>query len=94
MVFDDEFDDVDILLVPDDVADNIACVVWDFNQWLGIPENRSKFVVEIIDGSDALNIETEDFLWWLNHVRICTPQKAVILVQHTKLVNDYPRAEF
>ena len=94
VVFDDEFDDVDILLVPDDIADNIERVVWEFNQWLRIPENRSRFVVKIINGYGILSINTEEFLWWLNHVRIDTTQKATILTQHTKLVSDYPRAEF
>ncbi len=94
VVFDDEFDDVDILLVPDNIADNIERVVWEFNQWLRIPENRSRFVVKGVNGYGIISINTEEFLWWLNHVRIDTTQKAAILTQHTKLVSDYPRAEF
>lgn len=94
VVFDDEFDDVDIILVPDDIADNIECVVWEFNQWLRMPENRSRFVIRIIDGYEMISINTEEFVWWLNQFRIDAAQKAIILIQHTELVSDYPRAEF
>lgn len=94
VVFDNIFDDVDILLVPAEIASNIERVVWEFNNWLSFPENRSRFVVENVNGYGIIGIGTEEFLWWLNHVRIDTTQKATILAQHTKLVSDYPRAEF
>lgn len=94
VVFDDEIDDVDILLVPDEIADNIEGVLREFNQWLRIPENRSRFVVKVINGYEIISINTEEFLWWLNYVRIDDTQKATILIQHAKLVVDYPRADF
>ena len=94
VVFDDEIDDVDIILVPDDIADNIASVMWEFNQWLSLPENRRRFVEKTIDGREVLEIGTEKILWWLNHIKIDSMQKATLLVQHTKLVSDYPSIEF
>ena len=66
VVYDDEFGDVDILLVPDDIADNIGHVVWEFNQWLSLPKNRNQFVVKTINGYGIISIGTEEFLWWLN----------------------------
>lgn len=94
VVYDDMFDDVDILLVPDEIADNIEYVVWEFNQWLSSPENRNRFVLEVIDGYEVIGIETEAFLWWLNHLLIHTEHKAAILKQHTQLIPEYPCAEF
>ena len=94
VIFDDEFDDVDILLVPDDVAYNIVHVVQAFNQWLLLPDNRSRFVVEVINGYEVIGIETEEFLWWLNNIHIKAAQKAIILERHTTLIRNYPCAEF
>ena len=94
IVFDDEFDDVDILLVPDDIADNIENVVQEFFNWVEIPENRKRFVVRIIDGYEIISFATEEFIWWLNEIKIQTPPKAEILIQHTKYIPDYPSAEF
>lgn len=94
VIFDDEFNDVDILLVPDDVAYNIEHVVQEFNQWLSLPDNRSRFVVEVINGYRVIGIGTEEFLWWLNNIQIKAEPKAAILEQHTKLIPNYPCAEF
>ena len=94
VVYDEVFDDVDILLVPDNIAENIEHIVNEFNHWLLLPENRGRFVVKVLDGYDILEIGTMEFLWWLNHVKIDTTQKASILTQHTNLVPDYPCAEF
>ena len=94
VVYDDDFDDVDILLVPDYVADNIERIVNEFNHWILLPENHGRFVAKVINGYEVLGIGTAEFLWWLNHVKIDIAPKASIITQHTNLVPEFPCAEF
>ena len=45
-------------------------------------------------GEIIFNIDTEEFLWWLNNVAIDSDVKAVIVKRHTLFVPEYPTAEF
>ena len=94
IVYDDVFDDADILLVPDFIADHITAFVKQFWKWLSIPENQPGFVLPNEKGEIIFNIDTEEFLWWLNNVAIDSDVKAVIVKRHTLFVPEYPTAEF
>ena len=94
IVYDDYFDDADILLVPDYVAEHIKSVVMQFNKWLVIPENHGPFLVSTENGAFCLSIDTEEFLWWLNNILITDDSKAVVVKQHTSFNPEYPIAEF
>ena len=94
VLYDDDFEDVDILLVPDDIALHIDDVTQQFIKWLNIPENRCRFLILNGSGNQVLGVDTEEFLWWLNHIKILDEQKASIVCQHTKYINTLPTAEF
>ena len=94
LLFEEEYDDVDIISVPDEIADNIDDVAQLFFKWLWIPENRQHFYVTLPDGKEALGIDTKEFLWWLNHVFLSSGKKAEIILQHTKYQPEYPTAYF
>lgn len=94
ILYDLEYEDVDILLVPDYIAHNIEGVVRDFNIWLQNPKNAQPFLRTDDKGMHYLNIETEDFLWWLNNVMITDGCKAKIEKQHVPFNHEYPVAEF
>ena len=93
LVFDDEYDDVDILLVPKAIADNIDAVVNEFFSWTAIPENGQRFVAEAF-GKTVLGIDTKEFIWWLNEIKISGDEKAQVLEEHTSYCPEYPRADF
>ena len=94
IVFDDNYENIDILSVPNNIAESIEQVVREFNVWLSIPENSRRFLVNYADEIEVLDINTEEFIWWLNNVRIVGIEKATIVEQHTSFVPTYPIAEF
>ena len=94
VVFDNEYDDVDILSVPNEIAENIDLVVQQFFNWLCVPENANRFLIPSQNGHMVLGIGTKEFLWWLNSVKITGTLKAELITQHTTLQHDFPIAEF
>lgn len=94
LVYGDDYEDVDILQVPDEIAENINNVMWDFFRWTDLPENKQQLLVTNVNGEIGVGIDTEEFLWWLNNVRIFDGSTAVIVKQHTRLWQGYPIADF
>ena len=94
VIYDGFTEDADILIVPDDIADSIEQVVWDFNIWLEDPQNSQPFSRINEKGYRYLNVDTKEFLWWLNNVKIVDNCKARIEKQHVSFVKEYPAAEF
>lgn len=94
IVFADEYESADILLVPAQIADEIEKVVWDFNIWLKDPEHAQRFMRAGTNKKIHLNIDTEDFIWWLNNVRITDGNKAQLEQQFVPCIPEYPIAEF
>lgn len=90
IVFDDVYNDVDLLLVPDEIADDVDMVISEFNKWLSVPDNQQRFLVPYAGESMVLSIGTEELLWWLNHVKIIGENKASIVRQHTQFVPSFP----
>ena len=94
LVYEDDYEDADILLVPDEIADNIDTVMREFFRWIKLSENNFRFKVKIGEGKEVLSIDTEGFLWWLNNVKLQGEAKATIEKQHTMMWKGYPIAEF
>lgn len=94
IVFEYDYEDVDIMLVPDEIADNIEAIVREFNTWLYNPENRHRFLIENADGTTVLGIGSLEFLWWLNNYRIRNDESAMIIEQHTSYCPQLPMADF
>jgi len=94
LVYEDDYEDADILLVPDEIADNIDNVMREYFRWIKIPENNVRFLVKVGEGKEVLSIDTEGFLWWLNNVKLREGTKAIIEKQHTMIWQGCPVAEF
>ena len=62
LLYDCDYDDVDILMVPDHVAEDIERVVMRFNHWLMDPENRKQFLAPY-KGRMELSIGTKEILF-------------------------------
>jgi hypothetical protein len=93
ILYDGLIDDVDIVLVPDEIADSIEQVVGEFWRWLEVPENKKRFLKPDEKWGQVLSVDTKEFLWWMNNIKI-TGEEAMILQQHTSFVTEYPTAEF
>lgn len=94
IVYEGCYDHVDVVLVPDEIANSIESVVQEFFCWLTIPENNNRFMVPHERWGEVLMIGTKEFIWWLNYVRLPDGEKATILQQNTTFVDAYPTAEF
>lgn len=94
LLFDEEYEDVDIISVPDEIADSINDIAQQFFSWLGNPENARRFYVKLPNGKESLGIDTKEFVWWLNHVFLPAGQAAGIVTQHTSHHPEYPTANF
>lgn len=94
LVYEREYFDVDIALVPDEVADNIDHAVRTFENWLSNPQNSEPFARYTENGERYLATDTKEFIWWLNN--ICCPEgeQSVVLEQHVYYHPEYPRADF
>ena len=94
LVYDCDYDDVDILMVPDHVAEDIERVVMRFNHWLMDSENRKQFLAPY-KGRMELSIGTKEILWWINHhERNEKDAVATVYESHTNFCEDYPTADF
>ena len=94
LLFDEEYENVDILSVPDDIADNIDNIAQEFTRWIWFPENRQQFMVTLSDGKECLSFDTKEFLWWLNNIFLSPGQTAAIYLQHTSFHPEHPTANF
>ena len=64
ILFDDMYDDTDIISVPDVLYANIEELGQQFQWWLGKGEHD--FWVTSPNGERYLTLETSGFVWWLN----------------------------
>ena len=94
IVYADEYDDVDILCVPDFVHDNIEAVTQNFFDWTSSTKEDGYFT-QNPQGDEVLCVGTEEFIKWLNDNYIqYENQKATVIEAHTIYNPNYPSAEF
>ena len=94
LVFDEECKDVDLLMVPKEIACNVDAVVTEFFTWLSDSENQKQFLVSDDNGGSVLSVGTDAFLWWLNNIRILDSNKAYIVRQYAEFSPHLPTAFF
>ena len=94
LLYEYDYDDVDIILVPESIANNICDIVQEFQYWLSVPINKARFTKIGENGSPYLNVDTEEFLWWLNNVKLSGMPKASIVSQHGPWQKELPTADF
>lgn len=92
LVYEDDYDDVDILLVPDYVAEDIQKILQEFFDWVAIPENGFRFKIEL-NGEKVLSIDTSEVVWWLENHVIKEGESVEVLKQHTTFCPEYPRGD-
>lgn len=103
-MFDDCFSDVDILYVPDIVANNTDAVSREFNLWLRALYNKlprpalehrhmPRFWKKRLNGTFYLSVGTKHIVWWLNNCYIKDNQKVFVIESHGWYHPEYPMIE-
>ena len=64
ILYDDMYDEADIIAVPDSLYDNIQELGQQFCRWL--EKGEHDFWVTSPNGERYLTLETSGFVWWLN----------------------------
>ena len=96
LLFEGDVDDVDIICVPCEIADNISHVANLYFWWMHDNINEHSFWVLGDNGAKIPCYETESFIWWINNhynQSSCNKQ-AFIVLQHTHLDAEYPIVNF
>lgn len=89
LVYEYDYNDVDILLVPNFIAENIDSYVQQFFNWVALPEHKEQFTKD-----NVVAIGTNEFIWWLEHFVLSDGQYVTLLESHTQFVPEYPMADF
>ena len=67
LVYGNDTDDVDILCVPDRVADHLEEIVQMFFRWMSDPDHSHNFWMMSPSDCRYLALDTTEFIWWLNN---------------------------
>lgn len=92
IVFDDIFDDADIIAVPDEIIFRIKELCQMFLDWIPL-ENDTEYWVDI-NNRKCLNKETDGFIKWLNSNYCQDFEKAYVVARNTNYSPEYKIIEF
>lgn len=93
ILFEDAYDDVDIIIVPDDIYDSMKKLCQDFLHWKAPKDDPDYWSVDK-NGRIYANAETVGFVKWLNNFYCTGEEKASIIVQHVDYSSDIFTIEF
>lgn len=94
VLYDENYNDVDILSVPDRIASCINDYGQSYCRWLESPEVDPKLCATV-NGVKCTILETEGFVDWLNsEVLKDDEERATILETNTEFCEGYPVVEF
>ena len=94
ILYENEIEDVDIILVPKEIANKIETVTQKFFNWIFEEENKKRFQKENEKDHVYTAVSAKDFIWWINKYEIHNPPYASLVEEHTTLCSDFPIALF
>lgn len=92
IVFDDAFDDADIIAVPDEIASKIETIRQEFLDWVPNTDDGDYWVN--LNGRKCLVIITDGFIKWLNSHHCLEIEKAYVVSRNTNYCPQYKIIEF
>lgn len=92
VIFDDIFDDADIIAVPDEIVLRIKELCQNFLDWIPLVNDTEHWVE--INNRRCLNKETNGFIEWLNSNYCQDFEKAYILARNTNYCPEFMIIEF
>lgn len=82
VVFEEDYNDVNIILVSKSVYDNLDVICQQFLDWIPSQTENELFVQRDEKGAEVFICETEGFVWWLNKFYLKN-EHAAIVKKHT-----------
>lgn len=92
IVFDNVFEDADIIVVPDEIAAIIEAIGQEFLLW--VPNAEDSDYWAIIDGRKCSVAETDGFIKWLNSRYCLKEERAYVVARNTNCCPLYKTIEF
>ncbi len=95
IIFEDDYNDVDIIAIPRELSAIIIKIAYEHSFWVAdkAPKDDSDYW-ENINGELSPILETVGFVKWLNNYYCKGKRRAIILKQHTKFVSDFRSIEW
>lgn len=81
IVFDDIFDDADIIAVPDEIAPIIEEIEQEFLYW--VPTAEDPDYRTIVDGKECVVAETDGLVKWINASYCKDSEKVYVVARNT-----------
>ena len=81
IVFDDLFDDADIIAVPDELSTQIERIGQEFLHWIATAEDPDYWV--LINGKQYNNAETDGFIKWINATYCKNSDQCYVVARNT-----------
>ena len=82
IVFDGAFDDVDIIVIPNEISDNIEKIGQEFLDW--VPDAEDSDYWQNKNGIRLCVAETDGFIKWLNSFYCTGIKQAYVLERNTQ----------
>lgn len=92
LIYEGDRSDVDILLIPDGLTEDIDRLAQQFLDWVSPEDDTDGWVV--LDGQKYMAKKTTGFLKWLNANYCHGSEKAYIYKAHAKYCDPYGYIEF
>ncbi len=92
IIFDNIFEDADIIAVPDEIASHIEAIGQEFLNW--VPNAKDCDYWTIVDGQKYSVAETDGFIKWLNLCYCSKTEKAYVEKRNTNYCPEYKTIEF
>lgn len=92
LVYDGNFDDADIIAIPDELVSIIDELGQKFLRWVPTAEDSDYWT--IIDGRRCIVAETSGFIKWINVCYCKEIEKAHIVARNINYCPDYRIIEF
>ena len=93
VLFDDQYDDCDVISVPDNIGINIEFYAQKFCDWLNSGDITDEYYVTL-NGKQYVSLETVGFVNWLNDCVCIDCFKCEVVAQHKKQNPKYKTVEF
>ncbi len=81
IVFDDIFDDADIIAIPDEIFSHIEEIGQNFLHWVLTTEDPD--YRKIINGRKCIIVESDGFIKWINATYCNSLEKSYVLARNT-----------
>ena len=92
LVFDDIYDNADIIAVPNEIVFRIEEIGQEFLNWVPTADDSEYW--KIVDGRKYTVAETDGFIKWLNTNYCFETKKAYVVARNTAYCPQYKTIEF